>query len=177
MCSAAAMVATTIVSTALSMAGQYEQQRVQEKNARNTAEYNAQVAENEAAMQQQLAQNEIAKGISDRERQQRHAARAMGEMRAGMGASGFAMDSGAMSSLLDESAIIEQNANLAAWQHLVGATSAKNNSAFARYQKQNASSGRMGTYIGMGGSLLGGISSAVNGYDAWKKSETPKGKK
>lgn len=57
-----------------------------------------QVAENEAAAQEQLARNEMSKGIADRERQQRAAARQMGEMRANMGASGFEMDTGSMSS-------------------------------------------------------------------------------
>ena len=181
MCSVAAMVVTTIAATALSMAGQYQQQQAQEKSAKAAAKYNAQAAENEAATQQQLAQNEIQKGIADRERQQRAAARQMGEMRAGMGASGFQMDSGSMVSLLEESAtehqydsnIIRQNSEQAAWQHLVGQTSALNNASFARYQGANASSGRAGTYLGMGGTLLGGIGSAIGGYNSWQQTATP----
>lgn len=181
MCTVTAMVLTTVAATALSMAGQYQQQKVQEKSARDAAKYNAQVAENEAATQQQLAQQEIQKGVADRERQQRAAARQMGEMRANMGASGFQMDTGSMLSLLGESAmehqydsnIIRQNSEQAAWQHMVGATSANNNAAFARYQGANASSGRTGSLLSMGGTLLGGIGSAVGGYNQWQGTSSP----
>ena len=168
--------AVTVAAAAMSAAGQIQQQKAQEKTAKNTAAYNAQVAENEAATQQSLAQNEIQKGIADRERQQRAAARAMGEMRAGMGASGFTMDDGTSASLLEESAmehqydsnIINQNANQAAWQHLVGRTNSLNNKAMADYQGANASSGRAGAYLGAGGTLLGGIASGVNSYSSLK---------
>ena len=104
----AVTIATTVIATAASMYAQYEGQKAQEKSAKASAAYNAQVAANEAATQQQLAQNEISKGIADKERQQRQAARAMGEMRANMGASGFEMDTGSMVSLLDESAVEHQ---------------------------------------------------------------------
>ena len=177
----AVSIAVTVVATAVSMYAQHEQQKAQEKSAKSAAEYNAQVAENEAATQQQLAQNEIQKGIADRERQQRAAARSMGEMRAGMGASGFEMDTGSMVSLLDESAtehqydsnIIRQNSEQAAWQHMVGVTAANNNGAFARYQGDNASSGRLGSYLGMGGTLLGGIGSGISDYNKWQSTKTP----
>ena len=179
----AVTLAVTAIATAASMYAQYQGQKTQEKSAKSAAEYNAQVAENEAATQQQLAQNEIQKGIADRERQQRAAARSMGEMRAGMGASGFEMDTGSMVSLLDESAvehqydsnIIRQNSEQAAWQHMVGVTAANNNQAFAQYQGDNAGSGRTGTYLGMGGTLLGGVASGLNTYDKWKQTQTPAG--
>lgn len=181
MCTMTAMVVTTLATTALSMAGQYQQQRTQEKTAKASAAYNMQVAENEAAMQQQLARNEISRGVADSERQQRQAARAMGEMRAGMGASGFEMDTGAMVSLLGESAtehqydanITRQNSEQAAWQHMVGVTAANNNAALANYQRRNATSGRAGAYLGMGGTLLGGIGSAIGGVNSWQQTTTP----
>ncbi|MDL2267175.1 hypothetical protein LJC46_04210 [Desulfovibrio sp. OttesenSCG-928-G15] len=173
-----------MASTALSMAGQYQQQRTQEKSAKAAAEYNAQVAENEAATQKQLAQNEIQKGVADKERQQRQAARQMGEMRANMGASGFQMDTGSMASLLEESAtehqydsnIIRQNSEQAAWQHMVGVTGANNNRAFAQYQGDNADSGKLGTYLGMGGTLLGGIAGGMGKYNAWQSTKAPEKK-
>lgn len=175
------MIATTIAATALSMAGQYQQQRTQEKTAKASAEYNAQVAENEAATQQQLAQNEIAKGAAERSLQQRKAARAMGEMRANMGASGFQMDTGSMVSLLEESAtehaydssVISSNAQQAAWQRMVGVTAANNNKSFADWQGSNADSGRLGSYLGMGGTLLGGIGSSIGAANKWKQTSTP----
>ena len=179
----AVMVATTVAATALSVASQYQQQKAQERSQKTAAAYNAQVAENEAATQRQLAQNEIAKGAAERSQQQRQAARAMGEMRAGMGASGFQMDTGSMVSLLEESAaehqydssVIGNNAQQAAWQHMVGVTAANNNKSFADWQGSNANSGQLGTYLGMGGTLLGGISSGLTTYNQYKNTSTPKG--
>lgn len=179
---AAVSLAMAVVGTALSVAGQAQQQRAQEKSAKSAAEYNAQVAENEAATQKQLAQNEMAKGAAERSQQQRSAARAMGTMRANMGASGFQMDTGSMASLLEESAtehqydssVITSNAQQAAWGHMVGATSAENAASFANWQGANATSGRTGAILDMGGTLLGGISSGISGYNQWQKTATPK---
>ena len=173
----AVTLAVTAVATAASMYAQHQGQKAQEKSANASAAYNAQVAENEAATQQQLAQNEISKGIADRERQQRAAARQMGEMRAGIGASGFEMDTGSMVSLLGESAeehqydsnIITQNAAQAAWQHQVARTGALNNQGFANWQGENATSGRAGTYLGMGGTLLSGIAGGIGQYNQLNK--------
>ena len=183
MCEPAAIISATtaIIGTALSVAGQLHQAQVQQDSANAAAAYNAQVAENEAATQQQLAQNEIQKGIADRERQQRAAARAMGENRAGAGASGFEMDTGSIVSLLAENAtehqydsnIIRQNAEHAAWQHLVGVTSANNNAAFARYQGANAGSGMTGSLLGAGGTILGGIGTAVGQYNKIGSTSSP----
>jgi len=184
MCSVTAVtIAATVASTAISMAGQYRQAQAQEESARVAAEYNAQIAANEEATQRQLAQNELAKGAADRDRQRRQAARAMGEMRANMGASGFQMDSGSMMSLLAESAtehqydnnIIAQNANMAAWQHQVGVVSAQNERDYANWQKANAGSGKTGTLLGMGGTLLGGVATGIGQYNAWQNSN-PTGK-
>lgn len=166
--------AATIAATALSAAGQVVSMQQQEKSAKAAAEYNAQVAANEAATQQQLAQNEIAKGVADRERQQRQAARAMGEMRANMGAGGFTLDSGSNLSLLEESAaehqydsaVISSNAEQAAWQRMVGVTAAENSQSLANWQKANAGSGNAAGWLGVGGTILGGIGSAIGKYKA-----------
>ncbi len=175
----AAMIAATVISTAVSMYAQHEGQKAQEKSAKAAAAYNAQIAENEAAVQQQLAQNEISKGVADRERQQRQAARAMGEMRANMGASGFEMDSGSNLSLLAESAaehqydsaVIASNAEQAAWQHQVAGLNATNQGNLADWQYNNASSGRKAAGIGMAGTLLGGIGKGIGVYNDWSKAQ------
>lgn len=175
----AAMITTTALSTAVGMYAQSQAQRAQEKSARAAAEYNAQVAENEAATQQQLARNEIAKGVADRERQQRQAARAMGEMRAGMGASGFEMDTGSNLSLLAESAaehqydsaVIASNAEQAAWQHQVAALNATNQGSLADWQYANAGSGRAAAGLGMAGTLLGGIGQGIGQYNDWARAQ------
>lgn len=170
---ATAVAAVSIGSGLLGAVGQYEQGRQTAKATRASAEYNAQVAANEAATQRQLAQNEIAKGQAEKSQQQRAALRAMGSMRAGMGASGFEMDTGSNLSLLAESAaehqydssVIESNAAQAAWQHQVAATNALNNQSFANWQASNANSGMLGTWLGMGGSLLGGIGTGIYQYN------------
>ena len=172
-----ASMAVTAVSTAAGMYAQNQAQKTQADAARASAEYNAQVAANEAATQQELARNEISKGIADRERQQRQAARAMGEMRAQMGASGFEMDSGSNLSLLAESAgerqydsqVIMNNAEQAAWQHLVGQTSALNEQEYANWQGANANSGRGATNLAMAGTLLSGIGAGIGQYNDWSK--------
>jgi hypothetical protein len=166
----------TAASTAASMYAQSESQRVQQESAEAAAQANAQMAENEAATQQELAKNEISKGIADRERQQRQASRAMGQMRADMAASGLEMDSGSNLSLLAESAgehqydsaTITSNAQQAAWQHQVGALNATNQKGLYDWQAANAGSGRNATMIGMGGTLLGGIGSGLGQYGKYK---------
>lgn len=171
------MVAATLASTALTMSAQAQAQAAQERSAKAAAAYNAQVAENEAATQRQLAQNEISKGIADRERQQRQAARAMGEMRANMGASGFEMDSGSNLSLLSESAqehqydseVIMSNANQAAWQHLVAANTAQNQQGFYNWQGSNAGAGQGATNLAMAGTLLGGIGKGIGLYNNYSQ--------
>lgn len=174
-----AMIAVTAISTAVSMYVQNQARKSQEKSAKAAAQYNAQVAENEAATQQELAKNEMSKGIADRERQQRQAARAMGEMRANMGASGFEMDSGSNISLLAESAgehqydsaVITSNAEQAAWQHQVAALNATNQKSLYDWQYANASSGRGATNLAMTGTLLGGIGSSIGTYNQWQQTQ------
>ena len=163
-------------SAALTMISQGMAQRAQKKSTRAAAEWNAQSAANEAAMHQQQANQEIAKGVADRERQQRAAARAMGEMRANMGATGFEMDSGTNLSLLAESAgehqydsaVITSNAEQAAWQHQVSAINATNQQSLFDWQKANASSGRNAALVGMGGTLLGGIGAGIGQHNQTK---------
>ncbi|UQZ90836.1 hypothetical protein C4J81_17125 [Deltaproteobacteria bacterium Smac51] len=164
------------------MYGQYQQQKVSEAAAKQSAEYNAQVAAADQASQTQLAQNEIAKGAAERNRHMRGGARQMGEMRSQLAASGFEMDSGSGLSLLGESAeeiqydanIIDQNTNMSAWQYQVGAANAANNQSWANYQKSQAGSGRTSTLIGMGGTLLGGLGQGLGQYNAWQSTKTPK---
>ena len=183
MCDAgiSATLIATAITTAVSMYAQHESQQTQERAARNAAQYNADVAANEAVVQQELARNEMAKGIADRERQQRDAARKMGSMRAGFGASGFTMDSGSALSMLSESAeehqydsqVIMSNATQNAWQHQVAANNALNNQGFAEYQKANAGSGRTASMLNMGATVLGGIGQSIGQYNSWNQTNRP----
>lgn len=183
MCGVTGMVVSA-VSTAVGMFAQMQQQRAQEKAASASAKYNAEVAAQEAATQRQLAQNEIGKGIADRNRHARAASARQGELASMLGASGFAMDSGSALSMLSDSMeeeqydanIITQNANMAAWQHEVAATSADNRKSMFDYQYANAGSGRGASMLGMIGTGLGGLATGLGQYNEWDKTRTPKDK-
>lgn len=165
--------AITAVSTLVGAAGQYAQYKSESAAQQSAAEYNAAIAAQEAATQQQLAQNELAKGEAERTRLLRSGARHQGELRSLMGASGFEMDSGSALSLLGESAeeiqydanIVGQNAAMAAWSHQVGATRAINDRNWANYQKQQAKSGKGAMWVGIGGTLLGGLGKGLTQYN------------
>lgn len=182
MCEPATILTGVGIGLSAITTGLQAQQQARAQKA--AAEYNAQVAANAAATQQELARNEIAKGIDDRERQQRQAARAMGEMRANMGASGFEMDSGSSVSLLAESAqehqydsqVIMSNANQAAWQHLVAAGSADNQQNWANWEGSNADSGRGAANLAMAGTLLGGIGTGIGKYNAYAQNKASSSK-
>lgn len=162
------------LSTAASMYGQHQQQKTASKAATAQAEYNAQVAANEQATQQQLAQNEVAKGVAERDRLLRQASRQQGEATSMLAANGFALDSGSNISLLAEGAeeaqydanIVTQNASMAAWQHQVGATKAGNDISMFDYQKKQANSGS--SMLSLGGTLLGGIAAGLGQYSQYK---------
>lgn len=157
----------TAASTAMSMAAQAAQQRQQQAAMNAQAKAQAQALENEKALKQQMAQDELAKGAAEISRQQRDATRKQGEMGAAMGAAGFTLDSGTNLSLLGESAeeaqydsnIIAENANRAAWQHQVGITGLDNQMSMLSAQRANASTGT--DWLGMGGTLLGGIAKGM----------------
>lgn len=173
-------IAVTALSTVAGMAGQYMQYQQQSAAQSAQAEYNAQIAAQEAATQQQLAQNEIAKGSAERNRLIRSGARHMGEMRSQLASNNIEMDSGSALSLLGESAeeiqydanIVSQNAAMSAWEHQVGATRAVNDQNWANYQKQQAKGSRTAQWLGMGGTLLGGLGAGLNQYSQLGQTRT-----
>ncbi|MDR1686646.1 MAG: hypothetical protein LBR82_09500 [Desulfovibrio sp.] len=170
--STVAMLAVTAISTAVSMYGQKVAADKQESAQKAAAAYNAQIAENEAATQEQLARAETAAGIAERERQQRDAARKMSDMRANMGASGFTLDSGANLSLLADAAAEHQHdsqsimneAEQRARRHKTAQTSALNSRDAALYQGEQAGNDGGAAALGMAGTLLGGIASGIGQY-------------
>lgn len=178
---AAISIATTVISTAVGMYAQAQAQAAQEKSQKAAAEYNAQMAENQKAQHLQEAQNKAAKGAADIERQQRQAARAMGQKRADMAASGFEMDSGSSLSLLAEdaaehqydTAVLASNTEQDIWQSQVAAINATNQKSLADWQYANAGSGRAATGIAMAGTLLGGIGEGIGTYNTWQQNKKP----
>ena len=178
---AAVSLALTVASTAMAMYAQHEQGRQQQAAMNAQAEAEAQALETEKALKHELAQGELAKGEAERTRQQRAAMRLHGEAVAGMGASGLTLDSGSNLSLLGESMeeaqydsnIITENANRAAWQHQVGITNLENQQSMLSARAKNANTGT--DWLGMGGTLLGGIGAGMNQWNAYRKTTGPAG--
>jgi hypothetical protein len=163
----------TAASTAIGFYAQKMAADQQAKAQKQSAQYQADMAAQQQAVEEGLAKNEIAKGIADRERQQRDAARKMADMRAAMGMSGFEMDTGTNVSLLSESAsehqydsqTIMSNAAQAAYSHQVGAWSAGQNQSLALYQKDQAGNDGGALGVGLAGSLLGGMATGIGAYN------------
>lgn len=163
------VLAVTAIGTAMSMAGQYMQYQQESSAAQASADYNASVAANQAEVNQQLANNALAKGEADRERLLRSGVRHQGEMLSQLGASGFAADSGSALSLLGDSAqeiqydanIVSHNAGMEAWQHQANANQNLNDQSWFNYQKKTAKGSSTAQWLGMGGSLLGGVASGM----------------
>jgi hypothetical protein len=172
----------SLAATAIGGVAQYQQGKAQSQAAQAAANYNAQVAANEAETQRNLAQAEIQKGIDERNRVIRAGLAKQGEMASGMGSSGFTLDQGTNLSLLGQSAeeiqhdasAATQNANMSAWSRLAGANSADNEAAFARFTGQQAAN-QSGSKLGLVGTVLGGIGSGLTGYYNIQQTKTPKG--
>ena len=168
MCSIA--IALTAASTVAGMASSYYQYQQQTSAAQAAAEYNSQIAADQARTSQALAQNEYAKGEAERERLLRQGAQHQGEMKSQLAASGFEMDSGSGLSLLADSAqniqydaqIVSQNAAMNAWQHQADANKALNEQNWQNFQYRNSKGSRADQLFGMGGSLLGGIATGMH---------------
>jgi hypothetical protein len=182
MCHPAVGLVLTIASTALSAVAQQQQAKAASAAAQQSADYNSKVAANEAETRRQLAQAEMQKGAEERNRLIRAGLVSQGSNAAGMGASGFVLDQGTNLSLLgqgaeeisQDAAIVSQNAQMAAWQHLAGATAADNEGAFGQWNaKAQTAANKAGSKLGMVGTILGGAAQAVGGYNAWAGSGTP----
>ena len=172
----------SLASTVVGGIAQQQQSKSQAQAAQQAANYNAQVAANEAETQRNLAMAEMQKGSEERNRVMRAGLANQGEMASAMGASGFTMDSGTNLSLLGQSAeeiqqdasIVSQNANMSAWQRLVGATRAENEGAFATYQGKLAANSS-GSKLGLVGTILGGIGQGLSGLSSYQRTATPSG--
>lgn len=176
-----AFLVASIAASAMSALGQYQQARTAAKTAQATAEYNANLARQEAETARKQAIMEQQKGAVELSNQRRAAQRAMGKMRASMGASGFEMDSGSNLSMLAESAaehqqdssVIESNARQAAWAQEVAAVRADNSAGYYDWQSATANNGMTGAYLGMAGTLLGGVAQGVGMYSKLSSAATP----
>ena len=153
---AEAGLALSAISTVAGMGGQVMSATNQSKSAKAQAEVQMQQARNQQALAEQQAQNEISKGIAEENRSRRQASKQQGELASMLSASGFQMDSGSMLGILTDSAeeaqydsnIILNNAEQAAWGHLVNANNAGN--SYAAFEAAKANSGVDGLALGNG---------------------------
>ena len=165
--------AATLASTVMSVMAQRQQANAQAAAAQQAANYNAQVAANEAETQRNLAMAEMQKGADERNRVIRAGLAKQGEIASGMGASGFVLDQGTNLSLLGQSAeeiqhdvsITNQNTAMNAWNHLAGAQRARNEGALAQFQGRAKSAQTLaGSKLGLAGTVLGGLGQGLTGY-------------
>jgi hypothetical protein len=161
------LMVASLAATALSTVSQVRQQKAQAQAAQKAADYNSQVAANEAATRQQLAQLEIEKAAEQRDRVNRAGLAHQGELRAAMGGSGFTLDSGTNLSLLGQSAEeigqdmskVSQEGATAAWQHLAAITGLNNQAAYGQWEAANAKSQ---SKMAQTGTILGGLASGLS---------------
>jgi hypothetical protein len=117
-----------MAGTVMSTLGQYQQQQ----SANKQAQYQAQVAENNALTQKRLADYALEKGRLDEQRQRLQTARLKGQQRLGYAAAGVDMADGSPLDTLEDTAAmgeldalnVRHGAALDAWQHEAGASDA-----------------------------------------------------
>lgn len=170
----------TAVSTAAGIAGQVMQADQANKATSAQAKYQQQQLDQQKAMQEQQAQDAIARGSEEKNQQQRNASRIMGEQRSMLAASGVEMDSGSALTQIVESAeeaqhdsnIITQNASREAWGYQVGANNTENQkSLVAATAKNTIAANTSAAAWGAGTTLLSGLSKGVGQYSDWKGSQ------
>lgn len=184
MCHPAVTIALMAASTAAQMVAQRQQTKAQNAAAQQAADYNSKVAANEAQTRQQLAQAEMQKTAEERNRVLRAGLNAQGTMANTMGAGGFTLDQGTNLSLLAQSSeevaqdmsIVQQQGNMAAWQHLAGATAAGNEGAFGQWNaRATKAANSAGSKMALAGTILGAAAQGVGMYGSWAGSGTPAG--
>ena len=174
MCSLAlAGVAASLAGTVMGGINQYQQSQAQAEAARRKADFQARAAENEAASQRDLARAEMQKGAAERDRVIWAGLVRQGELASGLGASGFALDSGSSRGLLgqgaeeiqQEASLAGQNAALKAWERRAGAARAENEAALAGFE---AKTQRGNSKLGLASTVLGGLGRGLTGFYRYK---------
>lgn len=134
---------------------------IQQARAENkAAEYNAKLAEQNAAMQEAQAQDAVVRGQEEERRHRNNVANMVSDQRAAFAASGVAVDSGAPLDVIAQTAYmgeedaltIRANAAREAWGNKVQASNYLSQAKLLRKSKTNP-------YLGAAGGLLTGRSS------------------
>lgn len=165
MCDPITMTAMTVASTAISAFG-----KIQEgKAAQQSANYNAQVAANNATIATQNASLRMAQGNAAVEQEQMKNRAKIGAITANQGASGVDINSPSFTDVRSSAAEtgmlnainIRSNAAREAYGYQVDSSNATAQSQLDRAQGKQA---KAASYIGAGSTILGGASKAYDGY-------------
>lgn len=160
------------VMTALAIASTLVTGYVTSENQKHQGEFNAQVAENNAALARASADDANALGTRESERQAWRTRMQIGQQRAAIAAAGIDSQTGTPAEILGETALfgeIEQqdirlNAARAAWGHQVDASNFGTAAGLSRWEGDTAS--RM--------TILGSLgSAAITGANAYGGSTRP----
>lgn len=158
----------TLVSTAFSMYGQYQQGKSQQAQY----DYQAQVDRNQAQIAEWQAQDAIKRGDIEEKQQRLKTAHLMGRQRSVLAANGVDVSSGSSLDLLGDTAAlgeldaltIRSNAAREAYHYRVQASNSQASSALNTLAGKNA---RTSSYIGTTRSLLSGGTSMADKWYKW----------
>jgi hypothetical protein len=159
----AVMIATTVLSTAMSAYSSIQQGKANEA----AYEYQSKVADDNAKLAETYAQGAIATGQAEEQAQRRKTAALMGQQRATTGASGVLVDSGSSLDVTADTAMlgeldaqtVKNNAEWNAYKYRTQGLSYQNSSEM--YQSSAANASNAGT-MGAATSLLSGAASVSN---------------
>lgn len=153
--------------------------------AKDAAEYQAQVARNNAKAAEDMRRYEIQKGLLDAEEQDRQNAQLKGQQQAAMAASGFDMNEGTMRDIAVSQTILGRTdslrrahaGELAGWKLRNQANNFRAEAGLAEARGQNS---MLSGFIGAGSSLIGGAGSFASkwynqpgGYSGGTSYQTP----
>ncbi len=165
MCEATTMIG--LLGSAVSAVGSIAQGMA----AASASKYNAKVQEMNAAMSERRAKDADARGKAEEQKQREAAAQLKGRQIAAMAANGLDVGFGSpLDTISDTAALAEldaltirRNTAREAYDFKVDAV---NQRAGATLSRMNASAQTMGGYLSGAGTILGGLSSAYQSYQA-----------
>lgn len=143
-----------LAASSVSAYSSYQQGKAQERSARASAEFNRQIAQNEAEQKRRAGQLE-----ADRMRRQRLGLTK--SQRAGYAKSGVTSEGTPIQVMIQSSAEEELNANLAQYNYEVAAARSTSEANLYGYKKRQASAYKRAGAMSAGASLLRGVSQAA----------------
>lgn len=160
-------IALALASTAIGAAGQMAQAQA----AADAANYNAQVAEMNARIEEQRSKDAFERGKLEEQQKREQVAQIKGQQTAAMAANGVDIGYGsALDTLVDtavmgelDSLTVRTNTARAAYNHDVAAV---NQRAQAQLSRMEAKAATAGGYLGAMGTIIGGFGTAYDSYQS-----------